>query len=311
MEKDNYISFIIPALNEEDMIESTLRAINRALPINTYEVIVVDNGSNDNTVSVAEAMNATVLVDSEATIAKLRNLGAQEAKGNILTFIDADVTLSSDWYEHLKSAMKQWPEDGLLVTGSVCLAPESSTFVEKHWFSLLSHSETSYINSGHLITTRAMFDRIDGFDTTLRTAEDYDFCHRAKSAGGKVFKQPELRSFHNGFPKTVMQFMSRESWHGKEDFKSVKKFLHSKTAIAATTNFTLLFLLSTSVITGNFIFAFFFLIVVCFLCLSLTYIKFGTHTPDSFFKTAICFELYLLGRIQSIFFKRKRPEARS
>lgn len=311
MANELFISFIIPALNEQQMIGDTLRAIKAAMGDCDHEIIISDNGSTDGTQSIAESMDAKFIVNPTATIAELRNLGVKESQGNIYAFIDADVSLAPDWLSVLKTLMATWPADGMIVTGSTYLAPEASTFVEAHWFDLLRHSESSYINSGHLITTQAMFEKINGFDASLRTAEDYDFCHRAQQAGGQIVKRPELRAIHHGFPKTVKEFMAREAWHGREDFRTFDKFINSKTAMAATLNLLILVLAVLSLLQGSLANTIFYLLASLGIAMVLTYLKFGVNVPNNFIKTALCFEIYLLGRMQSLYFRRRRPVART
>lgn len=305
------LSFIIPALNEEKNIENTIRSIKKAIGDLSSEIIVCDNGSKDRTVQIAESLGATVIVDKLTTIAGLRNAGARYAAGSVLVFIDADVQLAEDWLQNLKRETEDWPQDRLIVTGSTYLVPIASSFVESNWFAKLTRTATNYINSGHLIVSREMFDRIAGFDETLKTTEDYDFCQRAKNANGKLVEAQSLKAYHYGFPSTLWAFCSREAWHGREDFSSLNKFTHSKTAIAAVFNVIFLSLsLITYLLTFDAIPALVFLLLSVILCLILTGLKFGKDSPDKFLKTTICCELYLLSRAFSVFYRQTRPSQR-
>jgi len=306
------LSFIIPALNEEKNIENTIHSIKKAIGDLSSEIIVCDNGSKDRTVQIAESSGATVIIDKLATIAGLRNTGARNASGSVLVFIDADVRLAEDWLQNLEPEIEEWPQDRLVVTGSTYLVPTASSFVETNWFSKLTRTATNYINSGHLIVTREMFDRIAGFDETLKTAEDYDFCQRAQNANGKLVEAQSLKAYHYGFPSTLWAFCSREAWHGREDFSSLKKITHSKTAIAAVFNVIFLSLsLITFLLTFDAIPALVFLLLSIILCLILTGLKFGSDSPDKFLKTTICCEFYLLSRAFSVFYRKTRPSQRT
>lgn len=311
MEKDTLLSFIIPTLNEEKNIANCINSISRAMHNTPYEIIISDNGSNDKTREIASKIGAIVVIDTKATIGGLRNLGAKTSKGHILIFIDADVCISFDWLEQLKLALITWPNDNLIVTGSTCLTPYSDTFIERNWFSKLSDTGTNYINSGHLITSRVMFNTILGFDSTLKTAEDYDFCQRAAKAGGKIIKAPKIKAFHHGYPSSIIQFISRESWHGKEDFSSFKKFINSKTAIAAIINSSILFLsITLYVLNQEWLISLLLFSASIILCLTLSILKFGKSKPIDIIKTSLCFQLYLMGRTISLLSGDKRPASR-
>ncbi|HVZ40739.1 MAG TPA: glycosyltransferase [Candidatus Kapabacteria bacterium] len=88
------ISIIVPALNEEKLIETTLRAFPpEILARCNAEVIVSDGGSHDRTVEIAERFADVVVVHTEQrrqTIAEGRNRGAEYATGDLLVFINAD-----------------------------------------------------------------------------------------------------------------------------------------------------------------------------------------------------------------------------
>lgn len=304
-------SFIIPALNEEINIKNLLNSISIAMKGKDYEMIVCDNGSKDSTRDISKKLHASVILDEKATIGGLRNIGARAANGEVLIFLDADITLDENWANSLENAMKNWPEDCLIVTGNTYLIPEKPSFIEKNWFDKLGKTTTNYINSGHLITTRKLFNRISGFNATLKTAEDYDFCQRAKSNGAIIKEQSDLKAYHHGFPKTLLSFMIREAWHGTEDFSSMQKYLKSKTAILATINGVLLLSALVLIINGNINYSLYSIVTLIILSLIISRIKFGTQGLISSLKTACCCELYLIGRILSPFFKQKRPKART
>ena len=80
------ISCVIPALNEAENIERLISSIlSQQLGPNLEikEIIVVDNGSQDNTTSLAQAMGASVYVKPKLTIGALRNFGAKKANGEV------------------------------------------------------------------------------------------------------------------------------------------------------------------------------------------------------------------------------------
>jgi glycosyltransferase involved in cell wall biosynthesis len=227
------VSFIIPAYNEEQNLPKTLSSIKTNLEELGYETIVVDNGSTDSTAEVAERHGAVVLKAPEKTIGGLRNLGATEASGKFLVFLDSDVTLTRGWTEEFVKSISSTEADERLITGSRCGVSSSENWIEKYWFAPMLQEIPNYMNSGHLILRRNLFKDLGGFNEELITGEDWEFSRRARKQGVKIVNNPELRVVHDGYPKNLMQFLQRESWHGLQDFCDFESFRTSKVALVA------------------------------------------------------------------------------
>ena len=133
----------------------------------------------------------------------------------------------------------------LFLTGSQCLVPPNGSFIEKHWF---GHLQDQYIGGANIITSKAAFSAIGGFNIDLKTGEDYDFCIRAIKAGIDYSKNQAFEAVHLGFPKDIKGFVKRECWHGVGDFKSLKFFFSSPVAMIAV----LYLLLTFSAVLGIF-----------------------------------------------------------
>ncbi len=232
---DNFtISFVIPAYNEQEIIGKTLLLIKHLMRDISYEVIVVDNGSTDGTANIVRQFDAKLLIDASKTIAGLRNLGASHAKGQILVFLDADVMITEQWVENIFKASERIDNvDGAMITGSRCGISNTSGWIEKYWFLPMCYDkEVNYINSGHLIVEKTYFDKLGGFNANMITGEDYEICLRAKEKGYIIENDPELYVIHEGYPKTISNFIKREIWHGTQDVRSFHDFISSKVAIA-------------------------------------------------------------------------------
>lgn len=97
------ISIIIPTLNEASTLPSTLKTVQTA-PL--VEVIVVDGGSSDQTVAVAESLQARVLVTMGGRACQM-NAGAAVAQGDILLFLHADTRLPPDFNQLVWQTLNQ------------------------------------------------------------------------------------------------------------------------------------------------------------------------------------------------------------
>lgn len=85
-------SIIIPAFNEEEMLESTINHLKKAMTAGSLngEIIVTDNNSTDNTAEIAKNAGATVVFEAINQISRARNAGTKQAKGRYFIFVDAD-----------------------------------------------------------------------------------------------------------------------------------------------------------------------------------------------------------------------------
>ena len=94
-----HLSIIIPAYNEERLIEQCLQSVFTSLAANektnfSSEIIVVDNNSADNTANLARKAGATVVFEPINQIGRARNAGAAVTTGDWLLFVDADSLLN-------------------------------------------------------------------------------------------------------------------------------------------------------------------------------------------------------------------------
>lgn len=242
MSETPLVSFIIPALNEEEYIGVCLASI-KDLDANkgSFEIIVVDNGSIDRTVEIAKDFGANVYSILGTTISKLRNYGASKAKGEILAFMDADCVITKNW---LKNAIKELSDETVGVTGSNYKTYKQTSWVSKVWeFNMKEKNdrcEVGWIQSGNLIIKRKVFETIGGFDETLSVCEDSDICYRIKEIGYKIISNDRIRSYHYGFCKNLRQFFKKELWYGKGAIKLFFKH-KNKTRYLNVIGFALLY----------------------------------------------------------------------
>ena len=228
------LSFIIPAYNEESSLLDTLYSINNYVPdALSYEVIVADNGSTDGTVEIARNMGAIVVSDGSATVAGLRNMAVACSKGQVYVFLDADVQLTEQWSRAIPHVYSAIIDNPWQLTGSRCGVPHDAGWIEACWFKPLSRKQGNYINSGHLIVSSALFARIGGFDINMQTGEDYQFSVAAKAVNADIHPEPSLHVVHTGYPKTFLQFIRREIWHGKGDCIPFYAIFKSKVALSS------------------------------------------------------------------------------
>jgi glycosyltransferase involved in cell wall biosynthesis len=218
------VTVVIPTLNEEAVIARCLDSLREMqYPREAFEVIVVDNGSTDRTLDIVRsystALNLRILSQTNGHISALRNLGAAAARGKMLAFLDADCLAPESW---LSEGTALLASDDCGVIGGFYLIPENSSWVARAWYgdeAISKKGKTAYVPSGNLLVDRSDFVRIGGFDETLETNEDFEFCQRANQAGLAVWAFPEIGVIHLGTPQTLRAFYGKQRWHGKDVFK--------------------------------------------------------------------------------------------
>jgi GT2 family glycosyltransferase len=159
------------------------------------------------------------------------------ANGEVLVFLDADISLTPEWIHALPGLLARFQKKGPFVSGSRVHAHGRRTMIDRAWFpSHETEGGERYVNSGHMIVPKSLFATIGGFDETLVSGEDSEFCERARGLGFEILPMKELVVLHRGTPKTIQEFFRRERWHGYGDFQSVRLMLRSKPAILALLN---------------------------------------------------------------------------
>lgn len=125
------LSVIIPTLNSASTISLTLSSIFlNDFPKQSYEILVVDNGSSDETVQFAEQYPVRIYRCSKRGIGPPRNLGIEMAKGNLVCFTDSDCIVGEDWLEKIFQFFELNPDaDG--VGGPVFPYPYSQNKIQK------------------------------------------------------------------------------------------------------------------------------------------------------------------------------------
>jgi glycosyltransferase involved in cell wall biosynthesis len=222
--KNVQVSVIIPAFNEEKMIRKCLQSLaGLDFPRPSFEVLLVDNGSTDLTVEIARSFstlfNLTILQKTEARISALRNFGVSKAKSDIFAFLDADCLAPAHW---LKRAVERLRNEDVGVAGSHYLIPENSGWVARSWFGDLAREKqgnVSWVPAGDLFVTRRIFQGVGGFDESIQTNEDCEFCERVRAAGLRVVGDAGLGVVHLGTPQTLTGFYAKICWHSSDGLR--------------------------------------------------------------------------------------------
>lgn len=244
------ISIITPMYNSANYISRMVEAVNNLdYPKDLIEIIIIDNGSDDNSVDIVKNMNVRCTVMKGVSISQMRNAGASMATGEVLGFVDSDCIVNSDW---AKKAIEFISGDVGIVGGYYGLG-DSPGWIEKTWYELKKDvsGDVSFVSAGNMVIKAALFHEVNGFDENLETGEDWDFCQRVIEAGYKVTNQPSLSVKHLGNHKTLLGIIKKERWYGQGMFDVLKGNRLSKPLLASILFLVLLLTVVVSLLTGN------------------------------------------------------------
>jgi len=171
------ISIIIPVLNEEGTIASTLDSL---VPLAVQEVIVVDGGSSDRTRDIVAGTEA-ILSFSECNRSRQMNHGAELSKGDVLLFLHADTRLPTSAVTDISSAL----QDSQYVGGRFDVKLDSSSWIFQIIGRLINlRSRWTKVATGDqaIFVRREVFEVVEGFPD-LPVMEDIAFSRALKQQG--------------------------------------------------------------------------------------------------------------------------------
>ncbi len=218
MNKFKSLSIIIPTFNEEKNIGKCLKSI-LAQSYSKFEVIVVDDGSTDKTVDILGQFKVKLLKQKHHGPGKARNLGAKESNGEILVFIDADMTFDQEFLSELVKPINDGTYKGTFSK------EEYISNWDNVWSRCWNFNQDwpkqkmipdDYPDEG--IDFRAIlkseFDKIGGFSDVGYT----DTWSLAEKLGYKPHSVRGAKYFHSN-PDNLSEVFIQSKWSAKRDYK--------------------------------------------------------------------------------------------
>jgi glycosyltransferase involved in cell wall biosynthesis len=206
------LTVIIPARNEALVIASVIQAVRASCPSGqTLEVIIVDDGSTDDTASVARTAGARVLELGHApgggNPARARNKAAAIALGDPIVFLDADCMPAAGWLSYLLSAH----ESGAAVVGGALDLPAGLPWMARcdyycGWYHVHSRRPAGEVPNhppGNLSVRRDEFRRSSGFTEQQPIAyahEELVWQAEVRRRGGRIVFEPRAIVYHHNRP---------------------------------------------------------------------------------------------------------------
>ncbi|MGN4125341.1 glycosyltransferase [Lysinibacillus sphaericus] len=209
--EDIKFSVIIPAHNEEHYIGECLDSILKASePYNhQIEVIVVLNRCTDKTEEIAQSYNCLTIINQDKNLSKIRNAGAEIARGEIIITIDADTRMSKHLLADVEKHLATNEYIGGGVNGeferiSVGIIVSTILLIVPLLF------KYGFISVGIFWCYKKDFQAIQGFNENMLMAEDADFAKRLKKWGKKNGKK--YGTIKNGMITSCRRFDKHGDW---------------------------------------------------------------------------------------------------
>lgn len=190
-EKLPLVSVIIPAYNGERYLSAALESVF-AQTYRPLEVIVVDDGSTDDSGAIAQSFSEVVYIQqSNQGVAAARNRGIEAARGEFFAFLDQDDLWTPDKLKLQIRFFRNDPDLGYALTQQQFFLDPGASLPA--WFrkELLATVHTGWV-LGTLVVRRSAFEKIGNFATGYSAASDGDWFFRAKASGISMAVVPEL-----------------------------------------------------------------------------------------------------------------------
>lgn len=217
------VSIIIPTLNEAQCLGRTLRHLSILVPA-AREVLVIDAGSSDETVAIAQKAGVSVIVAKKSGRAAQMNQGAEVATGEILCFLHADTLVPDDLVAIIEQTLvdKTVAAGGFisLMTGDQITRWGVSlhNFVKSYYAPLLFRPHLFFkglrllFGDQVIFARRADFWKSGGFDSNLPIMEEADLCLKLVQQGrihlvNRVVLSSDRRVAHWGFLKATAIYL--------------------------------------------------------------------------------------------------------
>ena len=204
MNRQPFISIIIPVYNGSKYLNRCLEAI-MASSYRLYEIIVVDDGSTDDSDDIARKKGARVFqLERQSGPAAARNYGAKQAQGDILFFVDSDVLVQKGTIERVAKNFMENPDIAALF-GSYDDNPSEKNFLSQyknlfhHYVHQQSSSEAVTFWAGCGAVRRNVFEKVGGFDQNRYRRpeiEDIELGYRMRRMGCQILLDKMLQVKH-------------------------------------------------------------------------------------------------------------------
>lgn len=213
------LSIIIVTWNTADITLKNIQTIKKYLKNISYEIIVADNGSSDDTVTKLKKEGGIKIIENKENLGfgKGNNIAASHATGDFLLFLNSDMELIDNKLKDMLDYISKNPHIGIVgpkflninMTDQGSVFPPQSLInaIKEFWFDQKTFSkyvpdstkpvEVFSISGGAILIRRHLFNKIGGWDKRyFMYYEDLELCRQINRLGYKIYYYPECRFIH-------------------------------------------------------------------------------------------------------------------
>lgn len=229
-----FVSIIIPAKNARKTIRQCLSSVLR-LAYQPYEVMVVNDGSGDETAEILSAYPRIKVLNTPAVgPAEARNIAIEQAAGEFIAFTDADCSVDPHWLSEL---LKGFTDDKVVGVGGIQKSPDDESgfgkraqdflrifgFVSGYMQSAQEIKETRHNPTCNAMYRKSVLKEAGGFLAGLWPGEDVELDYRLKKQGYSLKFNPRAVVFHYR-PGNFRDFSKMMFRYGRAQGRLVKKY---------------------------------------------------------------------------------------
>ena len=182
---------VVPVYNSQGTIAACIESLlNLKYPREKLEIIIVDNGSSDDTAAIASRYPVRVLREEQRGAAAARNCGIREARGEYIAFTDSDCQVAPDWLHELVRAAIEHKSDAVggrivgTVSNPIARFTEDQRVLNQEDAIRRLKAPLPFILTANALFKKKILDDVNGFDVAFdQGVEDTDLCWRLHAHG--------------------------------------------------------------------------------------------------------------------------------
>ncbi|MCF0210540.1 MAG: glycosyltransferase family 2 protein [Bacteroidales bacterium] len=238
-------SLIIPLYNKENYIKETINSV-LCQSFSDFELIVVDDGSKDNSVSVVKSINderIQLYQKENAGVSIARNYGLNLAKGDFIAFLDADDLWHKDFLLNMSNLIKKYPEEKFFSTAQILdrngvqekithKEEKGEDYIIEDYCKERTFCRVNLCAVGSVCIEKNLLQKVKGFCSGIKYGEDLDLWLRLACETRLVFSNKLYFTYNIGVPNnTANSYRKREfvfpywNWYKYKYFKKSSLYL--------------------------------------------------------------------------------------